>query len=205
MKQYGTNYQMDVTNQDMLISIKDPNHIINELSNLTFYNNLNKLSLSNFNTYFADIKQFISSAEGFLNSRHGNNSYTIIVFDINKFSDINKVHGSSVGDSLLKHIDLILKSHIHDPYLYCRIDEENFAVFLENYKDIDIALLAIYLSEEISIINKEIKPKLSFGICKAKTPDLNITSLYNRAFYAKSTITKNDRKLLANYNEIVFN
>lgn len=176
--------------------------IIVERSNLDFYDfHLNQLSTDASYHVLSDMYHFAKSVENLLsNNTHA--SYTMVVFDIDGFGKINDLYGHRMGDELLCHINKTLKSLIQNPNLYCRVYDDNFALFLENYKKIDIALLVIQLTEEISNYNPQLAAKLSFGICNAGKEGLDIPSLCSRAYYAKSTIKGIDYQLLANYDEL---
>ena len=150
----------------------------------------------------SDRNQFEEAAKCIMQHNTGNNSYTLAVFDIDKFSEINEMFGFSVGDELIQHICSTLQANITWPHLCCRLYDDNFALFLENYKSVDIALLVICLAEEIAKYNSDLKNKLSFGICQAKEADFDIEALYKRAIYAKSTIKGETHQLLASYTEV---
>lgn len=148
--------------------------------------------------------QFQKSADEALRLNK-NHSHIMIVFDIDDFHDINQICGQSVGNEILKHIEDTLKSTISLPNLYCRLFDDNFAIFLEGYKDIDVALLVIQLSEDISGYYTDLKIKLSFGTSKADPSDTYVSSLCSRAYFAKSTIKGKGRHWLGSFNEIIQN
>lgn len=143
--------------------------------------------------------QFQESAEATLKNGK-DHSHTMIVFDIDKFHDIIEYYGYDTANEVLAQIELILKAYIQQPSLYCRLCNDNFVILLQDYKDIDVAMLAIQLTEELSGYYAD--TKLSFGISKADT-GADISSLYRRAYYAKNTVKGRGRHLLANFNEII--
>jgi diguanylate cyclase (GGDEF)-like protein len=159
-------------------------------------------SLNNSCISISDIFHFEASAKKMLNNKSDFISHIMIVFGIDNFKEINESYGYAVGNELLSYVQIILNSNIEKPHLYCQLYSDSFAIFLENYKDIDLALLTIQLTEEISSYHIDIKPKLSFGICKATTSDLNIPSLCGRALYARRTIKTDAGQLMADYHEI---
>ena len=186
--------------QNAMQSMEAHNNIVDQYPNsIFFYDNLNKNSLNSSNI---DIYRFVESAERLLESNLKNSTYALLVFDIDKFHEINKSYGDSIMNELIARINSTLKSHIKEPNLYCNV-KEHFAILLENYKSIDIAMLVIQLSEEISCFYPELKIKPAFGICIAGPSDRKVSSLYKRAFYAKNTIKGQDKQLLANYTELI--
>jgi GGDEF domain-containing protein len=200
MNRNGINNPLGLNSQNAMQSMETYNNVFDKYSNpIFFYDNLNKTSL---NTSGTGIFHFTEAAEKLLKSNPENNSYALLAFDIDQFSEINKLYGSSLTNELITHINSILKNHIKEPNLFCNINE-NFAILLENYKSIDIAMLVIQLSEEISCLYPELKIKLAFGICMAGQFEQKFSSLYKRAFYAKNTIKGQDQQLLANYTELL--
>ncbi len=148
------------------------------------------------------VKQFIEYCEDQILENWQNKTYMILVFDIDKFSSINQKYGHSAGDELLHTIMIKLDAEVHKPNHYCRLFNDNFAVFLENCSEIDIALEIIKFAEEINNKFPLLQPKLSFGISRTKGKYVNAPYLCNRAFLAKSTI-KGKSHLLANYDEVL--
>lgn len=161
------------------------------------------ISFQHSNSSISDLNLFTTSAENMLNQKESNSSHIMIVFGIDNFNDINACYGNDSGNELLKYVHLTLKSYIPAPNLFCQLQSDSFAIFLEDYKNIDLALLAIQLTEEISNYNPKYMAKLSFGICKALPSDTNISPLCSRALYAKRTLKMKAPQLLADYNELI--
>lgn len=205
MNYHRTNISLDLITPKTLISMENYYNFIVEQSNPAFYDlNLNHISIDNPNLPISDLHQFFLASEDLLKDISDNNSYTMVVFDIDNFSKINKLYGYNTGNNLLTHIGSTIKSNLGEPNLYCRLHDDNFALLLENYREIDIALLVIQLAEEINHFNRLLQLKLSFGICKVDSNDYTIPNLCTRAYYAKSTIKGNSQHLLANYDDVMF-
>lgn len=153
-------------------------------------------------SFISSIHHFAETAAKMLSSNTYSHTYIMIIFGINNLSEINHCYGSAAGHGLICHIQKIIKSYIHEPNLYCHFNVDNFAIFMENCKDIDLALLVIQLTEEIADFNRGYNIKLSFGICKANHSDSSISSLLSRALYAKRSVKIDAYQLLVDYNEI---
>lgn len=204
MKQLGTKKNIAAMTPNVLASIKNYYNIIIERSNLAFFDfNLGINPLDSSHTQISDMQRFSVKAEQLLKQNLFHHAYTMVVFDIDCFRKVNEIIGYSRGDELLQYIEHTLQSYVSAPDLYCRVHDDNFALFLADYKEIDIALLVIQLTEEISKFTSPININLSFGICKAEFAELDIPSLCSRAFYAKSTIKGKEQQLLADYNEVI--
>lgn len=204
MKQLGTKKNIAAMTPNVLASIKNYYNIIIERSNLAFFDfNLESSPADAPNTKISDMQRFSVTAERLLKQNFFHHAYTMVVFDIDCFKKMNECLGYSHGDELLRYIEKTLQTYISAPNLFCRVHDDNFALFLEDYKEIDIALLVIQLTEEISKFASHVDINLSFGICKAEFAELDIPSLCSRAFYAKSTIKGKEQQLLADYDEVI--
>jgi GGDEF domain-containing protein len=202
MNRYGINDPSEFNFQNAIPLTETHSNVFDNCSNLTFfYDNLYKASLNISNI---GISHFTETADGLLTNNPNNNLYTVLVLNIDKSGEINKLYDNSIPNELIAQIGSSLKNHIKAPNLYCNFNGKNFAVFLENYKSIDIALLVIQLTEEISGIYPEVNIRPAFGICTAGQYDQSFFSLYKRAFYAMTTIKGRDQQLLANYTELIF-
>ncbi len=180
-------------------SIESLINIINDYSNETFlYENQNITSTNSTNI---KIYHFIEAAKVLLHNSTGNNSYAVLTFKIDSSGKSNKLRGNSLSNELITHISSTLRTHIKEPNLYCNINE-NFVILLENYKSIDIAILVIQLSEEISCFCRDLKTKLSFGICMADQTNQEICSILKRALYALSPLKRQENQLLACCTEL---
>lgn len=152
--------------------------------------------------YGSDIKHFLDAANELLNNQNNPETHTMVVFSINHLKEINTRYGFDTGCELISYVHNILKAYINKPQLFSDFNTNHFAIFLNNYKKIDLALLVIQLTEEISNYNKDINITLSFGICQAGPLDDNINRIYKRALLAKNCIKSETFRFLADYNEI---
>ncbi len=192
---------IELNSRNSMLSMETHNHVTDMCSNPTDSSDTtNKNSLY---TSSIDFYNFTEYAEKLLKNKRSNNSYAVLAFHIDKFHEIKRIYGNSLADELITHIDSTIKNHINESSLHCN-REDNFAILLENYKSIDIAMLVIQLSEEISCFYPALNIKLAFGICIAAQPNQDITSLYKRALYAMSTIKGDGQLLLANYTDLIF-
>ena len=126
----------------------------------------------------------------------------LIVFDIDKFKNINIMHGIDIGDKLLKYIPITFKNLF--PY-----DE-----IFKYQADIFIAIVnGISQEEIINKINKiqlrikdDIEKKLivpmnlSFGICSLQEFD-DLHSIYNNALISKNEIKGKINKKFRFFNK----
>ncbi len=186
--------------RNSVLSEEYHSEIVNHSSDLN--HPLNRSSKFSPYTSNSNIYQFIEAADWLLNNNPKQHTYAVLAFDIGSLSESNRLYGNSRTSELITHISSLLSIHIKEPNLYCNF-RENFAIFLEDYTSIDIAILVIQLSEEITGYCRNLNAKPTFGFCIAGQSDQRISSLYKRAFYAKNSIKGQERPLLANYTEIL--
>ncbi|MCM2254697.1 MAG: diguanylate cyclase [Vicinamibacteria bacterium] len=54
----------------------------------------------------------------------------VVALDLDHFKAVNDVHGHAAGDAVLRHVGLLLRSHVRASDLACRTGGEEFAVVL---------------------------------------------------------------------------
>jgi hypothetical protein len=175
--------------------------VINKWSRIAFYDyNLNITSPSISNNYYSNVYDFTVSTE-FLLKNNPYHTHTLLVFDIKSLNEIESE--ALINSSFSNYVDTIIHSNTQKPDLYCRLNDKTVIVLLENYSSIDVAMLVINLNEDIANYKPEYNIKLKFGTCIAEDFEIDIISLYRRAYFAMSTIKDNEQQLMANYNEII--
>lgn len=100
------------------------NKMMETISNLTFYDALtslpNKLQfMDRLNHELADCLR-------------NNEKLAIILFDIDKFENVNNALGHTAGEKLLQMLALKLKEYLNDNEIACRLGEDRFAILLPN-------------------------------------------------------------------------
>jgi diguanylate cyclase (GGDEF)-like protein len=114
------NYSNDEIGQ----ASKSFNKMMETISNLTFYDILtalpNKLQFGErLNHEIADCFR-------------DNEKLAVIVFDIDKFENVNNALGHSAGDQFLKLVATQIKNLLDDNEIVCRLAEDRFAILLPN-------------------------------------------------------------------------
>lgn len=114
------NYSNDEIGQ----ASKSFNKMMETISNLTFYDILtalpNKLQFGErLNHEIADCFR-------------DNEKLAVIVFDIDKFENVNNALGHSAGDQFLKLVAIQIKKQLDDNEIVCRLAEDRFAILLPN-------------------------------------------------------------------------
>ncbi len=61
-------------------------------------------------------------------AKKGGNVFSLIMFDIDHFKEINDTHGHDVGDEILKDLTMLISSHIRENDLFARWGGEEFMI-----------------------------------------------------------------------------
>ncbi len=206
MKHLDTETQLTFNITNDLTSNETISPILEPWSNLTSYNHPPvKTLLPVPKTHAPGMHHFTVSAQKLLYNGNRQHTYTMIIFDVTMLGETSEACSLYAFRYLITYVDTVLKKYIAKPDLFCQMNHNTFAILVENYKSVDIALLAISLMEEASQFDPDLKVKLTFGTCLSNQPDTDITALYRQAFYAKNTIKDQNHHILADYNEIESN
>ena len=110
------------------------------------------------------------------------NSFTLIMVDIDFFKQINDKHGHLVGDHVLKELAAFLKQYIHLDDAIGRYGGEEFLIILneENIELVEKFLMKLLKNIAQQHFNEKIKVTVSMGVTKSKKDD-SIESLIERA------------------------
>ncbi|HHV12738.1 MAG TPA: hypothetical protein GXX75_20915 [Clostridiales bacterium] len=206
MKHLDTEKQPEFHITDDLASNENISPILGAWSNLTSRgSHPTKTLLPVPKTHASGMHHFTVSAQKLLHKGSRRHTYTMIIFDVTLLGGASEACNLYVFRDLVAYVDTVLKKYIAKPDLFCQMNHNTFAILVENYKSVDIALLAISLMEEANQFDPGLKVKLTFGTCLSNQPDIDITALYRQAFYAKSTIKDQNHHILADYNELESN
>ena len=162
-----------------------------KISNIVFYDNLTKeKNYQYLKLYFENMNQK-SKEEKYL-----------VVMDIDKFKSINVMHGSEVGDEILKYIPCIFKEVLPNDEIF-RYQADIFVAILNGKSEEEIR-------EKVYKIKKKIKQDieeklivtmgLSFGVCNFGEFD-DLHSIYNNALISKNEIKGNIKDKINFFNE----
>ena len=115
---------LNYSNDEIGQASKSFNKMMETISNLTFYDILtalpNKLQFEDrLNHEIADCFR-------------DNEKLAVIVFDIDKFENVNNALGHSTGDQFLKLVATKIREHLDDNEIVCRLAEDRFAILLPN-------------------------------------------------------------------------
>jgi polar amino acid transport system substrate-binding protein len=119
-------------------------------------------------------------------SKRYNHSFSLILFDIDNFKQINDTYGHKVGDNILVELALLIKNSMRKSDTFARWGGEEFAIILPQSK-IDTA---VKIAEKVRAkiadhdFDDGLKVTCSFGVCE-----------YKKSYDLETLITLTDEKL----------
>ena len=163
-------------NNKYLVSLTDITAIANESKVNEQAANLDGLTQiynrSKFN------KEFKITSANLINDEE----FSIILFDIDKFKEVNDTYGHLVGDDVLIKLSALVKTHTRESDIFARWGGEEFMILLRGVKLTKAIEIAEYLRSiiEVEHFDEVNNITCSFGVSSYKVGD-NINSITSRA------------------------
>ncbi len=175
-----------------VIYVKDTQDHIKQLENLDLLTST--LSLKGLSSYYHDV------------IRKSIYSHVLVTLDIFHFKDINSKHGFEMGNNLLRKISTIIKEFLIGEEMFCRINDDKFAIIFRRDDDEFSTKRYKCLQQkfnELRDLNYCFKSlKIYTGICDIdKTLEFNI--LLDRSNMAKNSIKGQYNKEIAFYDKTI--
>lgn len=126
-------------------------------------------------------------------------TYCMIYANVQKFKLINDREGRKGGDRLLREVNEALSSILMIGEIMCRLSADHFALLLkynteENLKD-RLKKAQLYLNSiAVGANQKKLGVKMTFGVYIIKSPNLDLTTMLDRANIARINIIKSSGK-----------
>ncbi|MEH8022171.1 diguanylate cyclase [Rheinheimera metallidurans] len=139
---------------------------------------LSRLATTDFLTKLYNRRYFSEAVSRQLNNRRQQEEYSLIVFDIDLFKQINDQYGHSTGDIVLTEIAARCSVHIRKQDILARIGGEEFAMFLPGCRLADAIKLAEQCRQSIAdsavVVNEQnISVTASFGIASGDSANFD--------------------------------
>lgn len=126
----------------------------------------------------------------------------IVVMDIDKFKNINLMHGSDIGDKLLRYIPKVFKELLpNDEIFKFQADVFVGIIYGDSQENIINKISKIQNRIKNDIEKKLIVPiNLSFGVCSLEEFE-DLHSIYNNALISKNEVKGNVNEKINFFNE----
>lgn len=133
--------------------------------------------------------------EQVIKSSKPNQNHSLALFNIDKFSELNRDYGESVGDAVLQQLATIIKSEMRDSEILCRCDDDNFIVFMPNLDLVLAKQRAEELRHKMPVLKIDdlILPiRSSFGVVQVQLGE-SFEEIAERAHQAMKQAKQNGR------------
>ena len=160
------------------VSIELTSRINNIIRTINTEDKLRKLAVTDFLTGVYNRKYFIEQAKiEILKAKRCNNTFSLLVFDIDNFKNINDTFGHQAGDKVMKEFCSLCKSSIRGYDYFCRFGGDEFALTLINSSLEKAEDAAERIKNEVNQLkvkyyDKIIKFTVSIGVTEL-SPDKN--------------------------------
>ncbi|MGB5919490.1 GGDEF domain-containing protein, partial [Arcobacter sp.] len=119
-------------------------------------------------------------------AKRDNTIISVLLFDIDKFKDINDTYGHKEGDEVIKAFAKTLKKDRRVSDLVARIGGEEFVILLPSTDHKDASIIAEEIRQEVETLQVQIENfnisfTVSCGVSSLKKEDKNLDDLIARA------------------------
>ena len=114
------------------------------------------------------------------------NAYSLLMIDIDHFTDINQIHGHEAGDLVLKKLAQSFESIFRSYDQLARTGGEEFSILLHNTTLEHAFVSAIRFRQSVQktaflVDDKEISITVSIGVSEVDSSDISFTDVIERA------------------------
>ena len=147
----------------------DTQHYSIVLSDITqaerYKHELEKLTVTDTLTGIGNRRYFHQKLqEEIVRAKRSDNTFSVIMFDIDHFKDVNDKYGHDVGDEVLKEYTKLIASFLRETDIFCRIGGEEFMIILPNAIKEDALMIAEKFRSEVETCAKVVPITMSFGV-----------------------------------------
>ena len=115
-----------------------------------------------------------------------NYPFSLILFDIDYFKQVNDEHGHNVGDEVLKEYTKLIAPMLRENDIFCRIGGEEFIILLPHVDGVNAQKIAEKLRHAIEESKQIIPITMSFGVTQYKSgeDEESVFKRVDKALYA---------------------
>ena len=128
-------------------------------------------------------------------------NYAIILLDIERFKNINDIHGIAEGDEVLRYIARVLKETYGNHNNYARLHSDMFVFYISYEKKGEIIKEIEKIRKKISANPFQYDIVTKFGMYLVDDRSIPVNLMCDRAMMAERTVKGNIMKFCAFYDE----
>lgn len=149
-----------------------------EVRNLAFHDSLT--GLPNRNSFMPYAKQKLLSA------KRSGECLALCYIDLNRFKQVNDVHGHQAGDAILIHTANAIRAHIREADMAARMGGDEFVILLDGvHNDADIQQLTAQICRAIALplnwANVQLQVSASLGVALYPRDGEDLDELMSKA------------------------
>lgn len=129
------------------------------------------------------------------------NNYAIVLLDIERFKNINDIHGIAEGDQVLRFVARVLQETYGNQNNYARLHSDMFVFYMSYDKKGEIIKEIEKLRKKISNNPFQYDIVTKFGIYLVNDRSIPVNLMCDRAMMAERTVKGNIMKFCAFYDE----
>lgn len=129
------------------------------------------------------------------------NNYAIVLLDIERFKNINDIHGIAEGDQVLRFVARVLQETYGNQNNYARLHSDMFVFYMSYDKKGEIIKEIEKLRKKISNNPFQYDIVTKFGIYLVDDRSIPVNLMCDRAMMAERTVKGNIMKFCAFYDE----
>ena len=129
------------------------------------------------------------------------NNYAIVLLDIERFKNINDIHGIAEGDQVLRFVARVLQETYGNQNNYARLHSDMFVFYMSYDKKGEIIKEIEKLRKKISNNPFQYDIVTKFGIYLVNDRSIPVNLMSDRAMMAERTVKGNIMKFCAFYDE----
>jgi len=125
-----------------------------------------------------------------------NRSGALLIFDIDKFKDVNDNYGHQIGDKVIIEVANIIASTCREKDLVGRLGGDEFGMFIVDTSREDVDQLVYRIQERLAsqiFVNGDVDITLSIGIHIQELKNCTFNELYNKSDQAMYASKKSGR------------
>lgn len=177
------------------------NQLLNKLE--VSYHSLNKLALTDHLTGTHNRLSFVKRVEEYILEQ--DKSFSILLFDIDGFKEVNDRHGHDIGDEVLIEVTKRIQSILPLGYLFSRSGGDEFLLFIpssnrDELRDLYDQMVHI-LSPKFSVESESICLTISSGVSDYPTHGSTVKELIRKADLAMYQSKNNGKNQLSIYQD----
>lgn len=139
---------------------------------------LNRLATTDFLTRLFNRRYFNETVSRHLANRRQQGEYSLIMFDIDLFKQINDQYGHAAGDKVLSTISRCCQAQIRQQDILARVGGEEFALFLPGCGIADAQEIAEQCRQSLEQLDIEFDDQIiqitaSFGVATSRNADFD--------------------------------